>query len=49
MTKNRRIIQVSCGDYFTIVRTADKCLYGFGANDKGQLGSNPCSSIQEPL
>ena len=48
MLENRTVIQVACGHYFTIVLTADNHLYGFGANNKGQLGYEASPSIRKP-
>ena len=48
MLETQRIIQVACGDEFTVVLNSDNQLYAFGANDKGQLGSEVRNFIPKP-
>ena len=48
MLETQRIIQVACGDKFTVVLNSDNQLYTFGAIDKGQLGSEERNFIPKP-
>ena len=48
MLETQRIVQVACGDNFTVVLNSNNQLYAFGANDCGQLGFDVCQFFAKP-
>ena len=46
---NRRVLQVACGQAYTLALTQDGQIYSWGFNQCGQLGNGSRSSELEPV